>query len=905
MREVYVQRRPIPPMVEVASIFRGIHTLQVERIGDTGRQHCEGPNVRRGVSIFVDCDARWMHRCVDVIRPLLFHSGSDIVSCGRLFNAMSMLVFLTLSCLLAAQTEAAPPDVQPLESVMSQPAEAENGQPAGESGQIEDAAKLILGDNTVEARQIGVRTLLRMGTPAAHNRLALILTHPEQGNGAARSAICGVLASSDAPPEALLEPLVSLVGELKGSALEGVRLALAAYPQAAAQRALCAIARDASAPTKRRLSMIEMIGGLGEDYAAAGVLANLLSDSDPAIRQGAMTAFTRMTGVEFDDADAAEAWWRERAGLGELKWLVRSNQRRREELRALRADRIALIERLVSAYRAAFLAIPEKDQGSRLVAFLQDDVSQVRELGLKLIAAMVIDQKEVPAEVREAVLPLLTDADPDIRRRAATIAGNLRIVGAIDVMIDRLKSERNARARIEFASAIGRLDDNRAIEPLVACLSSKDRDLVAEATLSLGSLARRGHADAEKTAFVATSLENRYGELADDDTELREKFLRAMARIGVDSFRTIFEREALHGQSAGVRTAAIAGLASYESGGTAEFMMGLLGEEDPLVRGSAIQALGRCGRTIGHFEALFERSSAGKEADSTVRDKAWDATQALFSRLSGSARLDVLLATEDREDAAIHRQRAVLARALKADRDASTELTPSKRLQVALSLAEALLRSGDVSGALLEWQDVAQQRGSLSQDLAQRVDLGLVRAGMRAGQNDAVFGALTTALAGMSGDERAARADVLRKCFETELASRTAAAPSPEAIASIYALIGPAASALATGDEISSTRDAWRIRVDSRRDVLIDALLDEQTGETTIADKLQLFDKQAVINRIHARLASIKATTSGPALDREVALIALARQLAPEWPGYTPGIPVEERARALEKLIAG
>lgn len=818
---------------------------------------------------------------------------------------MMIFALITVFGLTFAQAGVPVEDVHPAGTPETQPAGKSAAEGASEAQQIEDAAKLIIGDNTVEARQIGVRTLLRIGTPAAFERLAVILTEPDQGNGAARSVVCAVLAASDSPPKALLAPLVRLAADVKGPAFDSVRAALAAYPQAEAQAALCAAAQVASTPTAQRVAVIDMIGRLGEDYAAAGILAGLLTDENAAVANAALSAFSRMTGVEFEDAETAAAWWRERAGLGELKWLVRSNQRRRDELRALRTERQSLVERLVAAYRSSFVTLSDKDQGERLVAFLKDDVPDVRQLGLNLIAAMVIDQKEVAPEVRSTVLTLLSDPVPEIRQRAAVIAGNLRIAGAEDVMIDGLKTDHNATVRVAFAGALGRMDDVRAIDALLVSLGSKDRALVAEATLSLGALARHGHADATKTGKVSSALEKRFGELAPDDSDLREKFLRAMARIGGKSFRPIFKHEAASGRSAAVRTAAISGLATYDDGDTAKIVMGLLDDEDALVRGAATQALGRCGTTVAHFQALFERAGTAKESDSTVRDKAWDAAKALFGRLSGEARYEIVSGLSDSDDVGVQRRRAALARSLKQDRAASNELTPRKRLLVGVMLADALLRSGDTAAALTEYQGVATQRNELPKETARQVDVGLIRSAMRGGKYEAVVAAIRASLGSEAKADQAARSSVFRKVVDEALSAQIAAAQDGKSIAALNKFIGLASSALESGDDTTALASSWASRLAVRRDALIDALLDEQTPENTAADRFKDFDKKVVISRIHARLSAIQQTTTGPSQDREAALIALARQLAPNWPGYEPGVPVEARKKALDELIAG
>ena len=818
-------------------------------------------------------------------------------------SVLSISLSLFASLPVAARIENPPPvgeATQPIKAVASDSAD--------EAAQVEEAVQLILGENELKTRQIGVRTLLRIGSTRALDRLATLLADAGQANAVACTAICAELALSDSPPRELLKPLVNLIGNPKSATNDHVRAALSAYPLQEAQRMLCEFAGDASETIPRRVAIIKMIGRLGDDYAAAAVLAARLNDSDPAIRTAALSAFGDMNGIAFEDAAAASEWWRSSAGLGELRWLASSNQRRRKELESARSKNRSLVARLIVAYRSSFLSLPENEQAGQLVAFLGDDESDIRSLGLDLIAAMVIDQKEVSKEVRAGVMILLADPIADLRRRAAIIAGDLQIVGAADVLIASLQSEKHPRVRAAIAGALGRLDDDRAIQPLVGCLASEEQDLIAEATMSLGSLARRGQADPDVTKLVVTSLEDRFAKLAPDDVELREKFIRAMARIGAESSRGIFERESSAMRPAATRIAAIAGLATYENGGAAEFLIGLLVDEDPLIRGTALQGLRRCGRTVQHFNVLIERTEPGREPDSAVREKAWDAAQAMFSRLAADVKLQIVKSDQPSEGQGSQKRRAALARSLKADRDVANQLTTSDRTQIAMVLADALFQSGDTAAALVEWRELASRRVELTPEDAARVDEGMVRGSMRVGDVGAAISAAGAGLRATPPEaDRDAKQRLMRQWIDSEMTSHLASVQSAEAIASLFMLTDPnfGASTLGGGDEVASLQAAWTRRIEDRRNVLIDSLLDEKTSEASVAEKLKTFPKDAVIGRIHERLSSIKQTTSGPASDREAALIRMARQLSPEWPGYAPGTSVEERSKALKKLISG
>ncbi|MCA9256639.1 MAG: hypothetical protein KDA33_13415, partial [Phycisphaerales bacterium] len=239
------------------------------------------------------------------------------------------------------------------------------------------------------------------------------------------------------------------------------------------------------------------------------------------------------------------------------------------------------------------------------------------------------------------------------------------------------------------------------------------------------------------------------------------------------------------------------------------------------------------------------------------------------------------------------------------DRQATADLPAAKRLQLAIMLCEALAMAGDAAPALAEWQDLAQHRSELAPELARRLDIGYLRAAMRRQDSDAVVAALTAAMQGATDADREERGKPLRDCVQQTLLEQVAAANDSATIDALMRIADLASNALASGDAAAALKTEWEAGVVARRDALIDAILDESSNETDVAGRLQGFDHKVVISRIHARLSSIKPTTSGPAADRETALIALARRFAPEWQGYAPGVSPEERDEALAQLIAG
>src|SRR5258706_5084496 len=91
-------------------------------------------------------------------------------------------------------------------------------------------------------------------------------------------------------------------------------------------------------------------------------------------------------------------------------------------------------------------------------------------------------------------LPLLTDADPEIRAQAAKWLGDVRFKEAGEALIPLLKDD-NGRARFFAAEALGRIAYEPAINPVIELLkSNNDEDVYIRHAGSL-ALARIGKAD--------------------------------------------------------------------------------------------------------------------------------------------------------------------------------------------------------------------------------------------------------------------------------------------------------------------------------------------------------------------------------------------------------------------------
>src|SRR5258706_740617 len=123
-------------------------------------------------------------------------------------------------------------------------------------------------------------------------------------------------------------------------------------------------------------------------------------------------------------------------------------------------------------------------------SILQTDHQLARVHGIWGISQFIRKDKKYG----KLLLPLLTDADPEIRAQAAKWLGDVRFKEAGEALIPLLKDD-NGRARFFAAEALGRIAYEPAINPIIELLkSNRDEDVYIRHAGSL-ALARIGKAD--------------------------------------------------------------------------------------------------------------------------------------------------------------------------------------------------------------------------------------------------------------------------------------------------------------------------------------------------------------------------------------------------------------------------
>jgi HEAT repeat protein len=116
------------------------------------------------------------------------------------------------------------------------------------------------------------------------------------------------------------------------------------------------------------------------------------------------------------------------------------------------------------------------------------------------------------------LLPLLTTRDPDVRKFAIDILGDIRDISAVPDLIEALRDS-DENVRVAAAEALGKLRDRRAVDPLIACLSTYDQSwLDYAAAEALGEIG-----DERALGPLLAALGR---------SSLREPVLEALGKIG-------------------------------------------------------------------------------------------------------------------------------------------------------------------------------------------------------------------------------------------------------------------------------------------------------------------------------------------------------------------------------------
>ncbi|MCG8408823.1 MAG: HEAT repeat domain-containing protein, partial [Phycisphaerales bacterium] len=246
--------------------------------------------------------------------------------------------------------------------------------------ELDEHTRLITDNNTPEARVLGARKLLHSGSAEAVRKLVDIL-ESTSSDLPAKQAVCRAIVNGDsssfpgssnsgengfAPPAVLVESLLLLLGDHPDALDDLIVQALRRFERQVVIPRLQDLSADASLELAKRKAVVMALGSMGDELQAIGALMAALKEDGVRLRAAVLEALAQATGVRHESGDAALLWWESHKTMTPLQWLREVNARRVEERNRLWAEKAVLTNRLVTAYREAYLQAPEAQRPEKL-----------------------------------------------------------------------------------------------------------------------------------------------------------------------------------------------------------------------------------------------------------------------------------------------------------------------------------------------------------------------------------------------------------------------------------------------------------------------------------------------------------------------------------------------------------
>lgn len=844
-----------------------------------------------------------------------------------------LLTFLWL-ILPISQTgpDAPPPQIPRAEGPPAATSQALSAAPDNLTAkELNDHLALLIGNNTPQARRMGAEKLLKARSPDALQALAQVLrgrapaplsasASTESGRGAsppsapdlaAQIAVCEAIAQDERPEPALIEPLMTLLGDERQGLSEAARSGLLQFDPLVVVSQLAPIAAEDSADLDRRLAAIAALGALGDRPEAAAALLDLLKESSPTVRTAALASLQRITGVETPDEAAVRSWWDTHGSMRPEEWLLVRSRVRGKEIRQLRGDSAALTARLVSAYRDAYFNLLEADRPRRLEAFLSDPVPAVRQLGLDLINGLITDRKDkdIGPEARRRLVELLSDPSPAVRLQASRMVGDLRPPSATGELLRCLTVEADRFVRGAQVRALGLIEDPKAIPVLIERLGDDVPAVRSESATALARCARRADVSRSDSEAVGKALEGHFSALPRSDEDSREVLLAAMALLADPGFRPLYERELRGGGSVKIRRAAINGLASYGDLAAADALLPFLTAPEVDIRFAAADGLGKCGRRRSDLRGLEPLLSPTSEPDKSVRDRAWESFVKIVEQLPTEEQVQVSDQFDVADDKPMQRRRLDLLKALLLDSGRNSQGRPANaggkeplshevRDQLLTRLADCQWKLDEYAAAAASLEQAIDAADPHNTNRIYDLSIRCIAARLKAHEDAAALARLKQLC-----ESNPAKSDAAKPIQPVldEVRNRLQAAPDGNAFAELLRLIDNCSDVLgACRTQFEPQLVALRKEAIERRDAAMDALFSELSPDAE--SKLLTFSRDLILPRLCQRL-STAAPTTGPARRAEESLERFGRRLVPTWPGLPAGATMENRRAAIQNLI--
>jgi HEAT repeat protein len=610
------------------------------------------------------------------------------------------------------------------------------------SPEILENLRLLTGQNSLEARQIGAQRMLKQGSAAvAAIRLALV----NQPSALLAQATSQAILDVKDPPAELIDPLLRWLGSEEPEVRAAVIAALASYRDSDLPAKLRAVAASTQNSQTQRLAAVTVLSHLA-DRDAVETLVDLLDVPEEPIRTAALAALVQLTGVDFGpDVSQWRRWWQANRNRKPQEWLAALNASLMAENRDL-TDKVKYLRgQLGKAYRDLYYATPEVDRPRRLISYLNtQQVPEVRAVGIDLINLLITDGKTVTAEVADQLRKTISDPEPQVRLQAIRVLGDLRNRDDARLLLEAFNRETDPATSQAIARALGRLGDAAVIPALLDRLARGDASLAAASAAGLGLLCQRGNTNAVPAGQndqVIAALKDRFDSAT--DKALRQELLEAMAKMADERFRNQF-LTALQSPDLAYRQIAVKAFADLNGPDDADKILSplLSDNSDPAVREAACGALAKIGKTR-QIALLLQRCDEQSEPSAAVRRAAKDAAISIMLRLDAPALKKELDRLVD-----LPGQLTVLVDVLEAALAQTPSRSADNRVQAVLlgSLAAAKDGAGQKEAAAALWVRVVTIQPNHPTAIG-----ALARTLIAAGKPDLVSTAIQQIAGGQSG----------------------------------------------------------------------------------------------------------------------------------------------------------
>ncbi len=788
--------------------------------------------------------------------------------------------------------------------VIAEPPTEPGSQPVEDVSSGTALAEAIRTAATAEERQAAAAQLLQLEPGEGSPLAAAALVDAEKPH--AREAVISALGEATTVPPELLPALLSGIPNTKAATDEGLSGVLRRYPASLLHAECRRQLNDADRSIEQRRMVMRALVQADGSIGTATIIAELLDHDDTKLTSEAVQQLAQLAAMQFEDVAAAKEWWNANRTLTEAQWLADVAERRLDQLKSAKKRNAELMAKLVDAHREFYLAASEEERAARLVNLLKEPMLELRLLGFDLIDAMVIDQKEVPQPARDELLRRLGDSNKNVRARAATLIGNLRIKQALPVLLDAMVTEESLKCRNAIINALGRLDDPAAITPLLEYVASDPDGSLSAAISALSQLARKGNLESDATQRVVDAIIAAYGHVEDAPIGIHIALLEAMGRVGAAAFRPllIVATEAKFEEA--IRVQAIAALANIDGEPTIERLRALLQDGNQAVRTASITGLGRNANTENDFARLARRSNPEVEANAQVQDTAWVAAKNVFERLSVETQRALTTNYEAHDEVTTRARRIGLIRLLKAQRASMQALSDAQKYQLNIQLAELLVAKNDAAAALTAYQEAANVVDASDTDATTALDAKIVELAFATNQTNEAMQYLST----VQGSDTTAlrpRAGAVINNIVPRLIEQLSVAEDIDALNEIEKAAASLRSLASTVEGDIPPLQELDNRITTRRAELINAMLKKAMSDDTVPPTLSNFDPRFVLLQVHQELSMIYAVdasgaTTRPATNERV-LLAIAKQLKPDWTGYAADASPTDKQTAIDTLI--